>query len=67
MKNTGGRQAARSRRRSSSSASCKDTPWAHLDIAGTAMGSPQDEINQSWGSGFGVRLLDELVRANYES
>jgi len=31
------------------------------------MGSPQDEINQSWGSGYGVRLLDELVRANYES
>jgi leucyl aminopeptidase len=44
-----------------------ETPWAHLDIAGTAMGSVQDEINQSWGSGFGVRLLDELVRANYES
>jgi leucyl aminopeptidase len=44
-----------------------DTPWAHLDIAGTAMGSPSSEINKSWGSGFGVRLLDELVRENYES
>jgi leucyl aminopeptidase len=33
----------------------RDTPWAHLDIAGTAMGSPASEINQSWGSGFGVR------------
>ena len=43
-----------------------DTPWAHLDIAGTAMGSPSTDINQSWASGFGVRLLDELVRANYE-
>ncbi|MGN6549040.1 MAG: leucyl aminopeptidase [Pararhizobium sp.] len=43
------------------------TPWAHLDIAGTAMGSQQTEINQSWGSGFGVRLLDELVRAHYEA
>ncbi len=43
-----------------------DTPWAHLDIAGTAMGSPQNEINKSWGSGFGVRLLDRLVRDNYE-
>lgn len=43
-----------------------DTPWAHLDIAGTAMDSRQNEINQSWGSGFGVRLLDELVRSNYE-
>ena len=45
----------------------KDTPWAHLDIAGTAMGSPASEINQSWGSGFGVRLLDQLVRDHYES
>jgi len=44
-----------------------DTPWAHLDIAGTAMGSPSSEINKSWGSGFGVRLLNELVRDNYES
>ncbi|MBZ9997138.1 leucyl aminopeptidase [Mesorhizobium sp. BH1-1-4] len=44
----------------------KDTPWAHLDIAGTAMGSPLNEINQSWGSGFGVRLLDRLVRDHYE-
>jgi len=44
-----------------------DTPWAHLDIAGTAMGSPESETNKSWGSGFGVRLLDELVRKNYEN
>jgi leucyl aminopeptidase len=42
------------------------TPWAHLDIAGTAMGSPQTEINKSWGSGFGVRLLDRLVADHYE-
>ncbi|MGI6852810.1 leucyl aminopeptidase [Mesorhizobium sp. 1B3] len=45
----------------------KDTPWAHLDIAGTAMGVPVNEINQSWGSGFGVRLLDRLVRDHYEA
>ncbi|WP_180901544.1 leucyl aminopeptidase [Martelella soudanensis] len=44
-----------------------DTPWAHLDIAGTAMGSPKNEINRGWASGFGVRLLDELVRAHYEA
>jgi leucyl aminopeptidase len=43
-----------------------DTPWAHLDVAGTAMGSPANETNQSWGSGWGVRLLDEFVRARYE-
>jgi leucyl aminopeptidase len=44
----------------------KETPWAHLDIAGTALGSPSTEINQSWGSGFGVRLLERLVRDYYE-
>lgn len=43
-----------------------DTPWAHLDIAGTAMGSVSTEINKSWGSGFGVRLLDRLVKDNFE-
>ena len=43
------------------------TPWAHLDIAGTAMGAPKTEINQSWGSGFGVRLLDQLVAEHYEA
>jgi leucyl aminopeptidase len=42
------------------------TVWAHLDIAGTAMGSPKNEYSQSWGSGFGVRLLDRLVADNYE-
>jgi len=43
-----------------------ETPWAHLDVAGTAMGSPSSETNQSWGSGWGVRLLDEFVRARFE-
>ena len=66
MKNTGGRYAGSITAAQFLQRFVKDTPWAHLDIAGTAMGSPTDEINQSWGSGFGVRLLDELVRANYE-
>ncbi|MEJ8573363.1 leucyl aminopeptidase [Microbaculum marinum] len=43
-----------------------DVPWAHLDVAGTAMGSPSSEVNKSWGSGFGVRLLDRLVAEHYE-
>ncbi|MDE1995137.1 MAG: leucyl aminopeptidase [Rhizobiaceae bacterium] len=67
MKNTGGRHAGSITAAQFLKRFVQDTPWAHLDIAGTAMGSIQDEINQSWGSGFGVRLLDELVRANYES
>lgn len=44
-----------------------DTPWVHLDIAGTGMGSPNSETNRSWGSGWGVRLLDRLVADHYES
>ena len=42
------------------------TPWAHLDIAGTGFGSPQNDTNKSWGSGWGVRLLDRLVADYYE-
>ena len=42
------------------------TPWAHLDIAGTAMAAPPTDINASWGSGYGVRLLDRLVADHYE-
>jgi leucyl aminopeptidase len=42
------------------------TPWAHLDIAGTGFDSRQSEINRSWGSGWGVRLLDRLVSSHYE-
>ena len=45
----------------------KSTKWAHLDIAGTAMNSPKSPINPSWGSGWGVRLLNRLVADNYES
>jgi leucyl aminopeptidase len=42
------------------------TPWAHLDIAGTALGSPQTETNKSWSAGWGVQLLDRLVEDYYE-
>jgi leucyl aminopeptidase len=41
-------------------------PWAHIDIAGTALGSPQNEISKGWSSGYGVRLLDRLVADHYE-
>jgi leucyl aminopeptidase len=43
-----------------------DVPWAHLDIAGTAFGTNSNEINTSWAAGFGVALLDRLVRDNFE-
>lgn len=45
----------------------KDTAWAHLDIAGAGMGTPANETNTSWAPGFGVALLDQLVRDHYEA
>jgi len=66
MKNSGGRPAGSITAAQFLKRYVGDTPWAHLDIAATAMNSPQTEINTSWASGYGVRLLDELVRANYE-
>jgi leucyl aminopeptidase len=44
----------------------RDCPWAHLDIAGTAYRDSETPINTSWGSGWGVRILDGLVRTYYE-
>jgi leucyl aminopeptidase len=66
MKNTGGRYGGAITAAQLLQRFVDKTPWAHLDIAGTAMGSPQTEINRSWGSGFGVRLLDRLVAEYYE-
>jgi leucyl aminopeptidase len=43
-----------------------NVPWAHLDIAGAGMGTNANEINTSWAPGFGVALLDRLIRDNYE-
>ena len=64
MKNTGGRNAgAITGAQFIGRFVENEAPWAHLDVAGTAMGSPANETNQSWGSGWGVRLLDEFVHA----
>jgi len=66
MKNAGGRHGGAVTAAQLLQRFVNKTPWAHLDIAGTAMGSPQTDINRSWGSGFGVRLLNEFVAAHYE-
>ncbi len=66
MKNTGGRDGGSITAAQLLQRFVGKTPWAHLDIAGTGMGSPQTEINKSWASGFGVRLLDRLVADYYE-
>jgi leucyl aminopeptidase len=66
MKNTGGRHGGAITAAQFLQRFVKDTPWAHLDVAGVAMDSVRSELNQSWASGWGVRLLDRLVTEHYE-
>ncbi len=42
------------------------TSWAHLDIAGVTWSKKGTNLSRPGGTGFGVRLLDEFVRKNYE-
>jgi leucyl aminopeptidase len=66
MKNIGGRNAGAITAAQFLQRFVNGVPWAHLDVAGTAMDSSRTPINQSWGSGWGVRLLNRLVAAHYE-
>jgi leucyl aminopeptidase len=45
----------------------KDVKWAHLDIAGMAWSDKDTDVWAKGATGFGVRLLDRLVRDNFES
>jgi leucyl aminopeptidase len=66
MKNTGGRFGGSITAAQFIGRFVGKTPWAHLDIAGTGFASPSSDISKSWGSGWGVRLLDRLVSDDYE-
>jgi len=43
-----------------------DTPWVHLDIAGVAWTKKASALTPKGGVGWGVRLLDQWIRDNYE-
>ena len=43
-----------------------NTPWAHLDIAGMAFSKYGGALNSGGATGFGVRLLNQLIEDNYE-
>jgi leucyl aminopeptidase len=66
MKNIGGRLAGSITAAQFLQRFVNKVPWAHLDVAGTAMDSVKSPINQSWASGWGVRLLNNLVAKHYE-
>lgn len=44
-----------------------DVPWAHLDIAGVAWDGKGNPGGPKGATGFGVRLLNDLVKQHYES
>ncbi len=44
----------------------KKTPWAHLDIAGMAFSKYGGALNSGGATGYGVRLLNQLIEDNYE-
>jgi len=66
MKNIGGRLAGSITAAQFLQRFVNDCPWAHLDVAGMAMDAVKTPISQSWGPGWGVRLLDKLVADHYE-
>ncbi len=43
-----------------------NTPWAHMDIAGTAWRKSDQPTVPKFGTGFGVRVLDRLISDHYE-
>jgi len=43
-----------------------EVDWAHLDIAGVTWSKRGTDYSRPGGTGFGVRLLDNFVKENYE-
>ena len=66
MKNIGGRPAGSITAAQFLQRFVNKTPWAHLDIAGVAWSSKEKDTVPKGGTGYGVRLLDRLVRDFYE-
>ncbi len=67
MKNIGGREAGSITAGQFLKRFVGDTPWAHIDIAGTGMKNKRhDPRETTFGTGFGARLLSHWVAENYE-
>lgn len=66
MKNTGGRWGGAITAAQFLQRYVNETPWAHIDIAGVAMASNKTATSQSWGSGYGVDLLNDWIKENFE-
>ncbi|HQS83793.1 MAG: leucyl aminopeptidase [Alphaproteobacteria bacterium 16-39-46] len=43
-----------------------NVPWAHLDIAGVAWSTKDDDLYEKGATGYGVRLLNKFISTYYE-
>jgi leucyl aminopeptidase len=67
MKNTGGRPGGSITAALFLKRFVNETPWAHLDIASTAWKKPSTVPTSPDGAtGYGIRLLNRMVRDRYE-
>lgn len=62
IKNIGGRTGSLATSAKFLSEFAGDTPWAHLDIAGTAWTEKDKPYTPKGASGIGVRLLFDIIR-----
>jgi leucyl aminopeptidase len=68
MKNIGGPQAGSITAAQILQRFVNKVPWAHLDIAGVAWQDGEHKpLAPSWGTGWGVRVLNRLVADYYET
>ena len=63
IKNTTGRDASASTAAAFLANFVADTPWVHLDIAGTAWSNKSSPYLKKGATGVGVRLLVELLQS----
>lgn len=66
MKNIGGKYAGSITAAQFLQRFVNGVPWVHIDIAGTAWKQNTSSIAEKGATGYGVRLLDQLIRDNYE-
>ncbi len=66
MKNMGGKYAGSIAAAQFLQRFVSDVPWVHIDIAGTAWKTEASDMADRGATGYGVRLLDQLIRNNYE-
>ena len=66
MKNVGGKYAGSITAAQFLHRFVNETRWVHIDIAGTAWRQKPSDVAEKGATGYGVRLLDRLIKDNYE-